>query len=699
MAANPYGLYAYFGPRNSAQPEPRPRADFSVQTISFNEVGGPRQATIKATGDRSALANTFDLLGCPVEVRNLYGEAVWWGRITGVNAGNEGVSLDDMSNSIAIAYTTVDGSGASTAAKTTFLQDALSVAEYGEKQLLKTASSISADAAAKMQASALAVKKYPPVKNDISARTELSATLTCRGEWATLTWKYYSAAAIGVANWPGTGEYGVSDTQTTSYKAEPENQTFQFGDATTSAYVRFGFKLPGTRPIQLKSLKLKGIKVGARTDDWTLEFYGDSAGVPGTLMGSVTVPNATIPTGAHAWFDTSLNSGSTDIWVVPGVQYYCFVKPTGAINAGTYFRLASNSALGYADGQSLIWNGSAWVTTAPSGSPSVAGDILFELTAETSEASFDLNGSTAHQRLAAPFVLGGSQNAACGTLQVELQRIGNPSGNVVGYVCVDSAGSPGASVDNVSIACSNIPTTRTRITFAMPNNVLKGPSDALWLQLFPSYGTSGSDYIRVFTDPTNGYAGGATKAYNGSAWSAVSPTEKIWFEVVGMLETTTQIRNIVTASGQFITGGAEIETPSGIFTSPFQDGNQTAQAAIVGLLNLGTSAGAVLLASVTKDKRLRIYTAFDGTTEIDNYYIDADNNVLTSLGIMVDKTIDITGHYVFRRDSLAGQSTNSYLTNATSYPAADAEYDANSNYIKIVARGAKDPFDLKVKEG
>lgn len=698
MAKNPYGIYPYYGPRNSYQPEPRPLAAFDVQAFSFNEIGGPRQATIKATGDRSALANLFDLLGCPMELRNKHGETVWWGRVMSVNAGNEGVSLDDMANSIAIIYTTIDQTGASTSATTTWLTDSLSITEYGTKQLLKTATSISADAAAKMQASALAVKKYPPVKNDISARTELVATITCRGEADTLKWQYYSASAIGAANWPGSGEYSVSDSQTVSYKAEPEDKTFQFGDASTSQYIRFGFKLTGTRPIQLKTLRLKGVKVGTPTDNLVVDVYGDNgSGSLGTLMGTVQCTNATIPTGSHAWFDVSLDDANAI--VIPGVQYHFKVSRVGAMNGSNYFRLAANSALGYADGSSYTWNGSAWVTTAVNNNPNVASDILFELSASTSDASIGLNATSTNQRLAIPFQLGGSQDAACGTLQVEVARVGNPSGNLTGYVCSDSAGSPGAAVDYVSIACNTLSTDRTRISFNLPNNVLNSPSATLWLQLFPSYGTSGSDYIRVFTDPTNTYTFGATKAYNGSAWAAVSPVEQMWFEVIGMLETTTQIKNVVTSAGQFITSGAEVENASGVFTPPYRDGQQTALAVIQDLLKLGTSSGGVLLASVTKDKRLRIYSAGDSSSDIDNYYIDANNRLFTALDVPVDKTNNIAGYYIVRRDSLAGMSTNSYLSNATSYPVADVEYDVSNDYIKLTARGARDPFDIGVREG
>jgi len=73
--------------------------------------------------------------------------------------------------------------------------------------------------------------------------------------------------------------------------------------------------------------------------------------------------------------------------------------------------------------------------------------------------------------------------------------------------------------------------------------------------------------------------------------------------------------------------------------------------------------------------------------------------LMTWLNVPVDKTSCPVGVYVIRRDSLAGLSGNSYLSNATSYPVADAEYDAVNDYLKLVARGTKDPFDIGVKEG
>ena len=61
--------------------------------------------------------------------------------------------------------------------------------------------------------------------------------------------------------------------------------------------------------------------------------------------------------------------------------------------------------------------------------------------------------------------------------------------------------------------------------------------------------------------------------------------------------------------------------------------------------------------------------------------------------------MDVTGSYVKRRDSLAGMSTNGYLTNATSYPAADAEYDARTAITSNWLRVGRDPFDVRVQEG
>ena len=103
-------------------------------------------------------------------------------------------------------------------------------------------------------------------------------------------------------------------------------------------------------------------------------------------------------------------------------------------------------------------------------------------------------------------------------------------GMVVGYLCADSGGAPGTVIDSLSITCSTLSTNRTRISFNLPLNTLNAPATTLWLQVYAGYPTSGVDYVRVFTDPTNTYTFGVTKAYNGSAWSAVTPVEKMWFE-------------------------------------------------------------------------------------------------------------------------------------------------------------------------
>mgnify|MGYP000968432475 CR=1 FL=1 len=704
MPTNPYGLYARFSARNANQAVPRPKAAMQVQSYSWNEIGGPKVATIRATGDDAQLAALFDLIGCPVEIRDQAGEARWWGRVVSVSAGAEGVTLDDMANSIAIVYTTTDKDGASVGAKTSWLTDALSIAEYGTKQLLKTTSTLTPAAAAQMQANALTVKRYPPVKTDISARSSTEATIVCRGEWDLLRWVYYGAPAIGAKNWPGTGAYTVTDSQLTNYKAEPENQSFQFGDASTSQYVRAGFKLPGTgtRPVQLKTLRLKGAKINNPVDPLIVDIYGDDgAGGLGTLMGSIDVPNATVPAGSHAWFDVSLNSGTLKLWAVPGVQYHYKVRRTGALDATKYYRLAANSALGYTDGASFAWNGSTWSSTSPNGNPSTASDILFEVVADTTEASFDLNGTAVHQRIAIPFQLGGTQNAAALSLAVTMQRNGNPAGTITGYVCDDSSGSPGTPIDYVSVNCSDVPTEAGKVVFNLTGNVLRSPTAPLWLQLYPSYGTSGSDYVRVLSDPTNAYlamtGAGPTKAYNGSVWSAIAPAESMWFEVVGGIETTEQIKNVIVGNGQFVSV-AEIETPSGVFTSPYRDGNTSGQVAIADQLTLGTAAGEVLLATITKEKRLRIL-ADAGSDPATDYAIDGDGQLFTALSIPADKCRCPVGVWIKRKDSLAAMSGNSALLNTSSYAVAEAEYNAVDDSLRLTPRGARDPFSIGLRDG
>lgn len=690
---NIYGIVPSFSPRNINQPKPLPKATFAPVSYSFNEIGGPKQATIKATGDDTAIAELFDLIGCPVELRDRNGEPRWWGMVVGVSAGAEGVSLDDMSNSISIVYNTRDANGVSTNAKTSPTTDADSIAEYGTKELIKTASNATPASAAAMATAALAVKKYPPVKTEINTRADGNATLTCRGMFDVLKWRYYSAPAIGTSSTAPANSTATNETTVLGYGIDPaltENAAFTLG-TTTSQKVEFTFTVQSELVQLLRTLRLKGVKAGTPTDDLTVDIYSDNAGALNVLMGSVTIENSLISSSGNAVFDITMDQGTTKIWCAPNVVYHAQVRRNGSLDNTNFYYLHGQSALGNTASATRIWNGSAWVNA------STNADIFFLLNTEATEASFDLLGVSTHQRIAVSFTLGGTQDAAVGTASATLARVGNPTGNLTGFVCSDTAGNPGTVIDSFQIACNTISTSGGKITFTFPLNTLNSPSATLWFQIMPdSYTANGADYIRVIIDRSAAYTGGATKAYTGSAWSALLFTGQMLFDVVGTLETTTQIKNIVAAFNQFVNTTAEVES-SGVFTSPYRDGNTTAQQIINDLLRNGTSTGAAALLTITRDFVVKVYADL-GSNDLDDYYMGRDGRIFTRTRIEIDKSLCPVGWYR-RIDSLAAISANSRLLNASLYAVAEAEYNVDSDSLRLTARGARDPFEIGVREG
>jgi len=75
---------------------------------------------------------------------------------------------------------------------------------------------------------------------------------------------------------------------------------------------------------------------------------------------------------------------------------------------------------------------------------------------------------------------------------------------------------------------------------------------------------------------------------------------------IDVVETTTQVAEIVTSLGEFIEGML-IEDASGVSAIEYRDGDTNAQAEIVALLERGTSNGRRVLAEVTRERYLRLY--------------------------------------------------------------------------------------------
>jgi len=188
-----------------------------------------------------------------------------------------------------------------------------------------------------------------------------------------------------------------------------------------------------------------------------------------------------------------------------------------------------------------------------------------------------------------------------------LRRVGVPTDNFRVELCADASGVPGSVLTSGLISGANLAPDLTWTKFALSPFPALATGSTVWLVLSRSGQSDAVNHFRVQVDEGLGYAGGALRVWNGSGWVARTPDADLHFGVGGGQETTRQITALAASSvgGQFLQG-VRMETGSGVYSSPFQDGSRTALQVISRLLAAGTWTGLQLSAVVTPQRWLRV---------------------------------------------------------------------------------------------
>jgi hypothetical protein len=336
-----------------------PEVAFVPRRYGWSALGGPEFATLTAFGPAHALWSLTHQLRAPVEVLDGRGTAVWWGYLASVTvrvgAITVGVSLDTLYNRVAVAYAHVapGTTTAGTRATTAWAQNDDSVSRYGSKELLASLQSASPELAEARRATLLAQHRYPiPLVEQVApGRGSLSATLRCRGWWATLGWTYYDRAAYVEEH---TDDANTSD-QTLGAAAGNTRVTQSF--QLTAAWTAYSVQ------VRLKAVESPG-------DSVRLDLCADNSGAPGTVLDSVTVPASSLTT-SYQWIEFALDplqdlAGSVTYWIV--------LRRTGGLDATNHYAVEVDEDLGYTSGQLRLYNGSTWVARTPD------ADVLFSVT-------------------------------------------------------------------------------------------------------------------------------------------------------------------------------------------------------------------------------------------------------------------------------------------------------------------------------
>lgn len=643
----------------------------SVESMAWAAQGGPEAATLTVRGDEPALWHLDSTLRYGVEVINHLGEAIWWGYVHGAEFAKgalaKSVSLEQMSNSVAVAYTTDDGE----TGRTAFLDDAESVTAYGTKQFLVSADNLTATAAAGRRATELNRRRLPivsPPRVRGGREAGLTVTPDCRGWLATLDWRYYSR-----------------DEGRLVYVPSSEHEQ-KLGWGLVSAYI--GFEA-GTRQVSQQYANLINLRKG---DVFSVSGSGTNNGVYTVEQG--TERERAVYAASTFSFDAATREVRDSANRLGAFDAHDVVQVAGSSSNDGFYRVESASG----DGSKVIVLGTL-VDEAAGASVTLSRghNIVVEesLVDELPGASITLTGLGS--MVAQSLQVVSAEAWTLARAAVKVQTVGSPADNLRIALYSDSAGSPNTLLDSATVAPSQIPTQADWVWVDLANTQSLTPGTSYWLVVSRTGANSQNDYYEVMVDPDLGYAPEVLKLYNGAAWVARPVDAHLPFRLAGLEATNTQMEKLLTTAGAFVLR-SEVAA-SGVQTNQWRYGDNTALVELEDLLNLGTSNERRMLARMTRERTLIVE---EEPTRPDPviYFLRAD-------GLLVDRydqpLVDVyppVGQWVEEKGMIPDSVQVSELLRAGPFVLERAEYDVERQTWRTEARDALSVWEMSnIREG
>lgn len=292
-------------------------------------------------------------------------------------------------------------------------------------------------------------------------------------------------------------------------------------------------------------------------------------------------------------------------------------------------------------------------------------------------------------------------------LTIEIQTLASVSLNVGIYS--DSGGAPDtligseASYDVTALELNrygdNNNTAWVRFTLPSPVAITGGTYYHVVVRNAGDAQTGGDAHgikcdVGAFPDA---YARGYISRYNGPGtptWSVDDDANSdLPFKLNGVLETSEQVKRIVSVSGQFLTA-CDVLTASGVYSSAYRAGDLTALAEIEALLKAGSTSDVRILATITPARRVQLY-AEPAATVIANY-IDAQGNLYDASRNPVGAELCPAGIWCGLLDVLPQSVNLSRLAPVNPFFVESASVDVRSGRWRPQPRNIDSPFRVGV---
>jgi len=313
----------------------------SVDTLrySFNVIGGPKKAELRATGSDLALWELVEMLRCPVVINHKeQGKKRWWGYVHGVEihtAGGlvYGVNLDSMANNIAVCHTYQRDEF-----KTAYSSDSDSTSEFGTKDLNLRIRERTSGLALQFRNTELEKRKYPIPVIGKGQPGGAHAIIECRGWYETLEWRYY-----------------LQDSGKEIHEEISTNWGREIGEDNRPIAAQ-SFQLSSTAGWTATAIWLRVSKYGAPTDNLQIDLYSDAAGVPNASLtgGATTLAGGNVNT-YYEWTEFTLSSA---VALSLATTYWIHCSRSGAVDDDDHYMIGGGDD--YLDGSMKLWNGASW---------------------------------------------------------------------------------------------------------------------------------------------------------------------------------------------------------------------------------------------------------------------------------------------------------------------------------------------------
>jgi len=464
------------------------------------------------------------------------------------------------------------------------------------------------------------------------------------------------------------------------------------------------------------------------------------------LLKRFSAPDPAITTGQSNGTTASARLSAQGTWYKAGSIYFSnldglleHTDTSGVILLGMYmtsnqidFGDVAPDDPSHEEGEMYIYGGATFAPLKPGDTITVSGSLAVGAEGKTNNDTYDIEkmdqptqigitgefvveaagplikiswGDTVSQDyLAQGFQLPTSWTVTHVALQV--RKIGAPTDNLRISIYPDAAGVPGTFLSAIEIVGSTLYTEATWTEWALTTPVTLAAGTTYYVGARRTGTASLSDGYELGIDTENGYAGGSLRVYDGTNWVEIVTDPPggadLAFRLVGEIQSTEQIAKALTAASG--TGGAFNNTlmmvQSGMKVRQYRDDGRTALDEINDMLDLGTSDGKRLVASVERDRSVLIDVQQEATYPSQNLIYGLDGKLHLSTGSLLAPGVLVYGQYIDIESLMLFNSVGLRSTRGPSIYIQESSYDARSDSINLLSEGALTPFDgLKLRIG